>query len=96
MKIKLHTAERTIKLRDSKQSAEHLFRRLNIRRLVKSARESPDTQTVEADAAETTVSLTPIVLQSSSPAPYSTAPPIRRKKQDRNIYPGYVIRTVHW
>ena len=67
MKIKLHTAERTIKLRDSKQSAEHLFRRLNIRRLVKSARESPDTQTVEADAAETTVSLTPIVLQRAAP-----------------------------
>lgn len=67
MKIKLRTTERTIKQRNSKQSAERVFRRLNIRRLVTSATQTPDKQTVEGNAAETAANSTSVVLQRAAP-----------------------------
>lgn len=67
MKIKLRTTERTIKQRDSKQSAERVFRRLNIRRMMKLTKQAPDTKTVEGEAAETAVDSTSAVMQRATP-----------------------------
>ena len=68
MKIKLRTTERTIKLRDRKQSAERAFRRLDIRRLMKSSKnKNPEAQTVEADATDTSLEGAAEVLQKVAP-----------------------------
>lgn len=66
MTIKLRTAKRTIKLRDRKKTAEHLFRSANIRRLIKPSKEDCDTQTTEGDATESTTDAISRIVQKAS------------------------------